>query len=472
MAERRCEECGTIIPNGATACPNCGCPIENTTVCKECESPVFPSEDVCSNCDCPVEKTIITTNEQNKSVDNHQGKRTLLLSLVTSIVLCLVVVGIYIVFSPTNKSSHYDNLSVEELLDKAKSGDVRAMNELGKKAIDKSDFDRAEKWFRKAAERDYTNAIHNMGVLYSRKGEFDNAIKWFVRSANKRDADSAYNLGLIYTYKGNDNEANKWFIKAHDLRKGFTYERILQIDLLIVAIIILLWPCVWQSRNYKAIGNKKYSVAIPLIVGIVAYIVLSVIASNILQDKRFMDAETSISNDVLFCGIITIAVSWIITRSHLERLIYLFVVIFIHGISESNWEKLGYGTAVIVFLTDLCIIAIASLKRNNPLFLKSYAIKYLEWSFRAVPLMIILPFTIRFLNLVRISTIVSDCLQWQDYISLLAGIATLFLCFVVVYRACKKHIRDTKKREKVFWYMVGLISLFVFMLLLIPLVQS
>ena len=28
MAERRCEECGSIIPNGATACPNCGCPIE------------------------------------------------------------------------------------------------------------------------------------------------------------------------------------------------------------------------------------------------------------------------------------------------------------------------------------------------------------------------------------------------------------------------------------------------------------
>ena len=30
MAERRCEECGTIIPNGATVCPNCGCPIEDT----------------------------------------------------------------------------------------------------------------------------------------------------------------------------------------------------------------------------------------------------------------------------------------------------------------------------------------------------------------------------------------------------------------------------------------------------------
>lgn len=31
MTERRCEECGTIIPNGATACPNCGCPIDEKT---------------------------------------------------------------------------------------------------------------------------------------------------------------------------------------------------------------------------------------------------------------------------------------------------------------------------------------------------------------------------------------------------------------------------------------------------------
>ena len=29
MAERRCEDCGSIIPNGAKACPNCGCPIED-----------------------------------------------------------------------------------------------------------------------------------------------------------------------------------------------------------------------------------------------------------------------------------------------------------------------------------------------------------------------------------------------------------------------------------------------------------
>ena len=29
MAERRCEECGSLIPYGATACPNCGCPVED-----------------------------------------------------------------------------------------------------------------------------------------------------------------------------------------------------------------------------------------------------------------------------------------------------------------------------------------------------------------------------------------------------------------------------------------------------------
>ncbi len=29
MAERRCEECGSLIPTGAKACPNCGCPVES-----------------------------------------------------------------------------------------------------------------------------------------------------------------------------------------------------------------------------------------------------------------------------------------------------------------------------------------------------------------------------------------------------------------------------------------------------------
>lgn len=31
MAEIRCEECGSIIPNGAKACPNCGCPQREKT---------------------------------------------------------------------------------------------------------------------------------------------------------------------------------------------------------------------------------------------------------------------------------------------------------------------------------------------------------------------------------------------------------------------------------------------------------
>lgn len=30
MKEKQCEECGTIIPEGAISCPNCGCPVENT----------------------------------------------------------------------------------------------------------------------------------------------------------------------------------------------------------------------------------------------------------------------------------------------------------------------------------------------------------------------------------------------------------------------------------------------------------
>ena len=36
MNERKCNECGTVIPEGVVACPSCGCPIPVEEV-KSCE---------------------------------------------------------------------------------------------------------------------------------------------------------------------------------------------------------------------------------------------------------------------------------------------------------------------------------------------------------------------------------------------------------------------------------------------------
>lgn len=59
MALIKCKECGHEVSDKAAACPNCGCPIEGTTVCGECGQPFSVSIDVCPNCGCP------TPNRQN-----------------------------------------------------------------------------------------------------------------------------------------------------------------------------------------------------------------------------------------------------------------------------------------------------------------------------------------------------------------------------------------------------------------------
>lgn len=59
MALLKCKECGHEVSDKASACPNCGCPIEGTTVCGECGQPFSVSIDVCPNCGCP------TPNRQN-----------------------------------------------------------------------------------------------------------------------------------------------------------------------------------------------------------------------------------------------------------------------------------------------------------------------------------------------------------------------------------------------------------------------
>ena len=51
-----CSECGTEIPNGATSCPTCGCPISATKNrhCHECGAELADCVHVCPQCGCPV----------------------------------------------------------------------------------------------------------------------------------------------------------------------------------------------------------------------------------------------------------------------------------------------------------------------------------------------------------------------------------------------------------------------------------
>ncbi len=82
-------------------------------------------------------------------------------------------------------------------------------------------------WYKKAAEKAYSSAFLNMGVLYfNGKGVPQNyveAMNWYKQAAERNNAQATYYVGTMY-YMGhgvekNETEAKSWFQKAAD--KGY-----------------------------------------------------------------------------------------------------------------------------------------------------------------------------------------------------------------------------------------------------------
>lgn len=241
----------------------------------------------------------------------------------------------------------------------------------------------------------------------------------------------------------------------------------------IIIVLLIVGFFVWknvknQSKSIKQQGmaQKKYGVTIPLIIGIVTYIVLSVIASNVLNDGYDIDAR--ISNDVFFCALIAIAASWFIAKSNLDRLIYLIIIVIISAIAISNWKDLSYGTAIITHLTNITVIVIAALKRNSPTLVSSSVIKYLDWSFSFFPIIILTFFTIVGLYN-SINSVITIRYRYVSNIMIpgVLGVVTLLLSFYLANRMCKKHIAVPQKREQVFWCIVAAISFIIVISLLL-----
>lgn len=113
------------------------------------------------------------------------------------------------------------------------------------------------------------------------------------------------------------------------------------------------------------VNKKHYSVAVPAIVGIVFYLVISVLCSNLLN-KGITTTDIRISNDIFFCGITAVITTAIIAKSNLDRMVYAVVISVVSTITYCNWESLGYGTAFIVFLTEITLIIVSAIKRNHP----------------------------------------------------------------------------------------------------------
>lgn len=86
MALIKCGECGHEVSERASACPNCGCPIEKGNCCIECGQPIPDGVNECPNCGCPIGASSnpsnrINTQEVTRSYDENYGssnKRKLL----------------------------------------------------------------------------------------------------------------------------------------------------------------------------------------------------------------------------------------------------------------------------------------------------------------------------------------------------------------------------------------------------------
>lgn len=89
------------------------------------------------------------------------------------------------------------------------------------------DYEKARKWYAKAAEHGFADAQNNLGCMYV-KGEgvpvdYVSARRWFTKAAEQGLAESQYNLGKIYHLgKGvpvDYETARKWYVKA--LEQGY-----------------------------------------------------------------------------------------------------------------------------------------------------------------------------------------------------------------------------------------------------------
>ena len=112
-------------------------------------------------------------------------------------------------------------------LKKAKEGDARAQNEVGKYYYEgkngaEKNFEEAFKWWMEAAKQDFAEAQINVGICfdYGEGVEEDKkeAFKWYMKAADQENDIAQLNIGMCY-YLGegveeDKKEAFEWYMKA------------------------------------------------------------------------------------------------------------------------------------------------------------------------------------------------------------------------------------------------------------------
>lgn len=89
MALIKCNECGHEVSDKASACPNCGCPIEKTLLCDECGQAIPEGVNECPNCGCPI---------QNSDEEVESSKKTKKWQWLALMITALLFSGVVVFY--------------------------------------------------------------------------------------------------------------------------------------------------------------------------------------------------------------------------------------------------------------------------------------------------------------------------------------------------------------------------------------
>lgn len=107
-----------------------------------------------------------------------------------------------------------------KLLSQISLGDPRGQCEYGDIYKDQFNYREAIKWYSKAAEQGFADALYKLGRMYGYGVSHDGtkAIDLYEKAADKGNADAQYSLGQVYEYgfgvEMDETEALEWFEKA------------------------------------------------------------------------------------------------------------------------------------------------------------------------------------------------------------------------------------------------------------------
>lgn len=111
MALIKCTECGHEVSDKASACPNCGCPLEKESICNECGQLVPDGVDACPNCGCPIER-VKTANQE--VVYETRKNIAWIWSLIIAL-LCLIGGGGFYAYTKLYNKTIVDNMQRGEV---------------------------------------------------------------------------------------------------------------------------------------------------------------------------------------------------------------------------------------------------------------------------------------------------------------------------------------------------------------------